>query len=638
MSISAPTYQKPNGEPIIPAEWASPATTLVDSSPELGSEKAISPVEQRSHGPRNTLTITIPLPWKRRSRSIHTPADIRSAEETLPSFREPPPSTGEPVVSPEDVPSSTSAGVPVKAKRAADLRARMDARAAIHQEAMKSTRPLQSPRTLDLKSHMFPLMPVIRNMPMPQPQPQPQSKLDTRNVDALNAELEAMAVDADRARKDADKSKSPVDGPTRAAVEATWSMKNGLLDQAHTQASAARQAISTTSQINTTQQPITGKVLYYSTPLRYSPSAIGPPGQSVYKVLTPVEETHERSSQVSPTSNRPSGAATPLSPTAPATASLTRVALTPVDPTDPSRMQYVYIVDSHAPLASHPPTRPRRNVSTERGARARASSLEPTSRRRLSLARHHTSSATPYHSSFRGRDSDRDRDRDSRLPVGYIYNDPNKPTQQPAAYVNPRSRSLEPLPSPRHFLTPSPVTSVSSGSTDINPDMPDTDGDAGALADTEDSNSTTDEDPLFSPKDPDRYFEARSMWNGVAGEGRKGFYGNVRDDYRMIGKDVARPGSRSDNGGNAAAGGAGGAGGGAGGGGGVSFGVVMGGTIVPVTGSLGSGMGELGFRGDEGLKRKGLVIGDKVKIAGVDGVSVGLGEQALVPSAEELWG
>jgi hypothetical protein len=413
------------------------------------------------------------------------------------------------------------------------------------------------------------------------PQPQPQRKFDTRNVDALTAEVEAMAVDAARARKDVDNGRSPIDGLTRDDVEANWSSKDGMLDAIKTQAST----------IVTTSQQTPGQILYYSTPVGYSAITVGPGGQGVLKILTPVEELHERNSQASPRSTRPSLPASPLSPGAPATASLSRVALTPVDPTDPGRGQYVYVVDSHAPLASHPTARPRRDASADRLPRARAASQGPTSRRRLSAARPPPSTSNCN-----------DNSRDSRLPIGYIYNDPNNTGRirhQTVAYVNPRSRSLEPVPSPRHFLTPSPVDSLTSSSTtDVEPD-------AGALADTEDSNSTTDEDPLFSPRDPDKYFEARQMWNGAAGEGRRGFYGNVRDDYRLIGKDVS----------TITAGGAG-------------KNVAAAAPNVPVTGSVGVKLG------DAGEKRKGLVMLDNVKIAGVDGV----GDQALVPSAEELWG
>jgi hypothetical protein len=95
------------------------------------------------------------------------------------------------------------------------------------------------------------------------------------------------------------------------------------------------------------------------------------------------------------------------------------------------------------------------------------------------------------------------------------------------------------------------------------------------------------------------------MWNGVAGEGRRGFYGNVKDDYRLIGRDVS----------TVTAGGAG-------------KNVAAAVPSVPVTGSVGVSLS------DAGEKRKGLVMLDKVKIAGVDG----LGDQALVPSADELWG
>ena len=37
---------------------------------------------------------------------------------------------------------------------------------------------------------------------------------------------------------------------------------------------------------------------------------------------------------------------------------------------------------------------------------------------------------------------------------------------------------------------------------------------------------------------PEMYYESRRQWNGVAGEGKTGFYTNIKNDYRLIGKDV----------------------------------------------------------------------------------------------------
>jgi hypothetical protein len=141
------------------------------------------------------------------------------------------------------------------------------------------------------------------------------------------------------------------------------------------------------------------------------------------------------------------------------------------------------------------------------------------------------------------------------------------------------------MPSPKMFLdsAKSPSSTVSSGSTDVEP--------------------ASDEDAVFSPKDPERYFEARQLWNGVAGEGRKGFYANVVDDYRMIGKDVTSThddvGSRSK---------------------------LM--RLSPTPGP------------EVTLKKIGVVSGEgRVKIAGVDPAMVADGPgHTLVPSCEELWG
>ena len=43
----------------------------------------------------------------------------------------------------------------------------------------------------------------------------------------------------------------------------------------------------------------------------------------------------------------------------------------------------------------------------------------------------------------------------------------------------------------------------------------------------------------LNPKSaPETYYESRRQWNGLAGEGKTGFYMNVKNDYRLIGKDV----------------------------------------------------------------------------------------------------
>ena len=86
------------------------------------------------------------------------------------------------------------------------------------------------------------------------------------------------------------------------------------------------------------------------------------------------------------------------------------------------------------------------------------------------------------------------------------------------------------------------------------------------------------------------------MWNGVAGEGKKGFYANVADDYRLIGKDVTTTNKAEDERK----------------------------TTIP--------------KPDVTQKRIGTSDGEgRVKIAGVDPIAVS-GGQHMVPSSEELWG
>jgi hypothetical protein len=104
---------------------------------------------------------------------------------------------------------------------------------------------------------------------------------------------------------------------------------------------------------------------------------------------------------------------------------------------------------------------------------------------------------------------------------------------------------------------------------------------------------------VFSPKDPDRYFEERQLWNGVAGEGRKGFYANVVDDYRMIGRDVSTT-NDIDNKRK---------------------------TMMPKP-ALEVTVKKIESVGSEG----------RVKIAGLDPGVMQSGGQLLVPSSDELWG
>ena len=52
---------------------------------------------------------------------------------------------------------------------------------------------------------------------------------------------------------------------------------------------------------------------------------------------------------------------------------------------------------------------------------------------------------------------------------------------------------------------------------------------------TDDAITPVELDPKSAPE---AYYESRRQWNGVAGEGRTGFYANVKNDYKLIGKDV----------------------------------------------------------------------------------------------------
>lgn len=568
-SITAPTYQKPNVEPIIaPAEWASPATTLVDSSPEIGSEKAVSPVDHRSVPRRNALTITIPLPWKRKSRSCRSPRD------PLPSARLPPPTPSEHFRSSQDTASPVMADA-MKPQRNADLvRAQLETRSAIEQYTMRSARTVATTRTLDLKSPMFPLSPLQRDAPRP-----------LRNVDLLNSELEAISLNrTERSKPSVDDSISPIDAPpARGLAEATQSQRTGTLEQLRTPAPTLTPMVTQFARTDARRQPASAGDPYYRSPIEYTPMEGRAGGHNAIKVLTPVEEMHERNSQASPSTMHGSGQASPTSPNGPGykPSSLSAVACSPIDSTDPRLVQYAYVVDPAAALGSHPTSllSPRarssdrydtkRLTSRARPCAMRASSLDPAPRR--SVARR---PPVPVATNSIRRTLRRSGDFtiNSRTPAST-----EKPPQVKfATYQNRRSRSMEPTPSPRLIIDParSPsVTSVSSGSTDVDSGEP-----------------TSEDDALFSPKDAEKYFEARQNWNGVAGEGKKGFYRNVMDDYKMIGKDVSTP-------------------------------------IVTE------------IQNKPEMLTKKTVNDGKVKIAGLDAPMAELGgSQALVPSADELWG
>ena len=581
-SITAPTYQKPGGTPIVPSEWASPATTLVDSSPDIGFEKSISPVETRTHHLRDTLTITIPLPWKRKS-SKRSASPLESSAVTRVPIQDPHENFASPdkeLISPET-------------QRDADqYRQRTDSTSHGQYSA-----PPQSARLLDLKSPVFPVSPISREPLRP-----------ARNVDFLTSELDNLALGR-KARSRKDNELTPIDGPEH---------------ETPVQTQRPRSIVQTRSPIHTStpmfshfpdvhQRPVNTDASHYNAANHPPPMTVTiRPGQQVtVSVLTPVEERHERG-QASPEAT--SIEASPSSPTVPAldSNSLARIASTPVDATKEAPLsQASHATNPVAAVHSHPTsTAPRAR------SRSRHSTRRQESRERRTVAHNNRSRNTSCEVENQpsvAREPSCDRQREaprrsstrrapsasSRIPSGHAYRrssdlttrrrvpssisiaNPQKTIH--AAYFR-RSRSMEPTPSPRLALDParSPTDTLSSGSTDVEP--------------------LSEDESLFSPNDPDRYFEARQMWNGVAGEGRKGFYANVVDDYRMIGRDVSvlhdaeikrktmlleKPKPTP---------------------------------VVPV------------------LKKIGTSGGDgRVKIAGLD-PEVVVGGQQLVPTSEELWG
>jgi hypothetical protein len=340
------------------------------------------------------------------------------------------------------------------------------------------------------------------------------------------------------------------------------------------------------------------------------------PGQVVtVSVLTPVEECHERQALNSP--NSTSIEASPSSPVNSAIGchSLTSIVAAPLKSTrnDPVHEDDA-LARAPAALNSHPTSKARSRSSSRNATHRQPSSdqaytqqgidkssstgnhsSEAPSRgdgsvpgpdvaghRRSSTRRSPSASSTVRSTHSYRRSCDLTASR--RVPASIAVASPRQTIY--SAYFNRRSRSMEPTPSPRIFLDSarSPTSTISSGSTDVEP-------------------ASDDDDPMFSPKDPERYFEARQLWNGLAGEGRKGFYANVVDDYRMIGKDVNAASDEF-----------------------ASRSKFMKPPLTP---------------GPEvTLKKTGVdTREDRVKIAGVDPAVVAEGPgHTLVPSCEELWG
>ena len=593
-SISAPTYQKQAGEPIVPAEWYSPAATLVDSSPDLSFNHDLSPVEIR-RGERDTLTITIPLPWKRKSR-----ARTDSPGETIASAGQSSRDHHEACASPEELMSPVKADA-IRAQRKVDQH-RSQAGTVVRREIPV----LQSPRNVGLKSPMFPLSPVSS-----------ETQRSTRNVDLLTSELDAIALGQKvRSRRDLDL--TPIEVPSPEAAD-TYQPQKGTKRE----------------HIRSSVHALTPMVGHFklkddlSTPVSASHPQRQPPGNTstvtvhvrtgqhvAVDVLTPVEEGHERNGQASPYTTSIEGS--PASPTVPQiqTHFLSSIIVTPVESVgEPPLSQYAYATNSTAAWNSHHTSAAPRSRSTSchdnkrvgvgsrhstRPAPSRNGSktcdqepdpgecrlssntraIRPESkagtRRKSSTCRSTAASTTIPHRHAYHRSSDF-LTTTRRVPPPISTTNPQRAIY--SAYFNRRSRSLEPTPSPRLIADPmrSPTDSVSSGSTDVDP--------------------ASDEESLFSPKDPEKYLEARQVWNGAAAEGKKGFYANVVDDYRLIGKDVS------------------------------------------TANHLENKRKTMLVKPEVTWKKIGTVGGDeRVKIAGVGPDAVGCGGQHMVPSSQELWG
>lgn len=462
---------------------------------------------------------------------------------------------------------------------------------------------LQSPRNVDLKSPMFPLSPVSK-----------ETQRSTRNVDLLTSELDAIALGQNiRSRRDLDL--TPIEVPSPEAADPHQSQRSTKREHIRSPVHALtpmvghfnlKDNLPTPVSANDPRRRPSGNMSTVTVNLRT--------GQHVtVDVLTPVEEGHERNGQASPYTT--SIEASPSSPTVPQTHFLSTIVVTPVESVaDPRLSQYGYTTNSTAALNSHPTSAAPRSRSTSchdtkrEGVSSRHITRQASSRnksttcdqepdpgecrsssntraippepkagtRRKSATRSSPAASTtvPHRHAYR-RSSDFVTTT-RRVPAPIFTTNPQRAIY--SAYFNRRSRSLEPTPSPRLIADPmrSPADTVSSGSTDVDP--------------------ASDEESLFSPKDPEKYFEARQVWNGAAGEGKKGFYANVVDDYRLIGKDVS------------------------------------------TANHLENKRKTMLVKPEVMLKKIGTVGGDeRVKIAGVDPDAVG-GGQRMVPSSEELWG
>ena len=565
----------------------------MDSSPDLSFNQDSSRVEVRRRE-RDTLTITIPLPWKRKSRArSESPGDAIASADQQP--RDP----HETLVSPEELMSPIKVEA-MKPQRNLDQR-RSQAGPVVRREVPV----LQSPRNVDLKSPMFPLSPVSR-----------EAQRNTRNVDLLTSELDAIAL-GQKIRSQRDLDLTPIETPSPEVADPYHSQRSTKREQIRSPVHALTPMVGhfnhkdnppTPVSANDPQRRPSGNMSTVTVSIRT--------GQHVtVDVLTPVEEGHERNGQASPYTT--SIEASPSSPTVPQIQghSLSTIIVTPMDAVaDPRQSQHGFATNPTAALNSHPtPAAPRsrsasRHDTKRDGASSRNSTRQPAShnngttrdrepvtercssssnaraspqdpnpgtRRKSSTRRSPAASSTVPHRHAYRRSSDF-LTTTRRVPAPITTVNPQKAIY--SAYFNRRSRSLEPTPSPRLIVDPmhSPAESVSSGSTDVDP--------------------ASDAESLLSPKDPDKYSEARHTGYGVAGEGKKGFYANVVDDYRLIGKDVSTANHLEDK------------------------------------------RKTMIVKPEVTLKKIGTVGGDeRVKIAGVDPDAAG-GGQHMVPSSEELWG
>ena len=516
-SITAPTIQRPVGEPL-PSEWASPATTLVDSSPDLSFDKALSPVNAHPRDDRVTLTLSIPLPWKRRRARSASPA----ASTALPTTR---------VV--HDLFGSSNDDLPIVVAGPGTRQQTVESNDHVDAVA-KHEQGLLSPRKIvDLKSPTFPHKPVPG-----------YAYRTSRNMELLASELNAMVLERQvQSRKDRDI--SPIDNSS------PWP-----LTPYHPRFLTSKQQHPVPISVEEPQGRLLNNLNTTNVHLR-------PPQQFSGDLLSPVQEGFERNGQLSSNST-----SIEASPTSPVLASTHRDSLSTLAPSSvksavesqgesrPSRN--VYATSVSAALHSHPTSAAPRSRSGSRhrtrrppsrdGANSRQSTRQSPSRassRDVDRV-HESSSGRRYKSDNKAAAQastlgDRRRSSTRRAPAmvtnthhNHAYrrsSDLTKSRLDPistgnprkdiyAAYFNRRSRSAEPIPSPRLVLDhmQSPTDSLSSGSTDVDP--------------------ASDQDSIVCFREPDHYYETRQMWNGFAGEGRKGFYANVADDYRLLRKDV----------------------------------------------------------------------------------------------------